>query len=132
MSIPSSFLSVENRNIKCLLCYHELLKGEKCQSLSEKGWKNFKEIANTWSDINIPLNDQIQNFKTESIYSPITRQNIDTGMKKLKKTPRAISVSKEDVQDCPSSQSEVAPREARWIYYGVALFRTVKPQKTYL
>ena len=90
-------------------------------------------------------------------------------MKKLKKTPRAISVLKEDVQafgllvekavslqeafcypitsiplslaypegtlrqenksnlrnqiiqDCPSSQSEVAPREARWIYDGMAL-----------
>ena len=36
--------------------------------------------------------------QTKSIYAPIKRQNIDTGMKKIKKTPRKITVLKEDVQ----------------------------------
>ena len=35
--------------------------------------------------------------KTKSIYSPISKQKIDTGMKKNTKSPRAISVLKEDV-----------------------------------
>ena len=36
--------------------------------------------------------------QTKSIYAPIKRQNIDTGMKKIRKTPKKISVLKEDVQ----------------------------------
>ena len=93
MSIPSSFLSVENRKNKCLLCYHELLKGEKCQNLSEKGWKNFKEIANTWSDINIPLNDQIQNFTF--VYDQV--KNVDEPFGKVHTKCRTIFSTKRDI-----------------------------------
>ena len=61
-SLPSSFLKVDDRTNKCLLCYRKLLKNEKCNILSGKGWSNLQAVAHTWSNIMIPVEDPIQNF----------------------------------------------------------------------
>ena len=62
--LPSSFLSVDNGNEMCLLCYRELLKSEKYNCLSEKGWESFQANAKTWFNIDIPSEDPLHNFWT--------------------------------------------------------------------
>ena len=117
--------------------------------------------------------------RSVSFFAPIKRLNIDTGVKKKKKPPRAISILKEDKQafgllcakavsleeafnfpitsiplslaypvgslrqsdkssfrnwlidETPSSRLNTAPTDARWIFDGMALFRSVKCARTY-
>ena len=60
--------------------------------------KGLLEASERGNEIFLNFVDKRLIKKTESIYAPIKRQKIDTGMKKLKVTPRALSVLKEDAQ----------------------------------
>ena len=93
MSELDSILSIEDRKSKCLLCNHELLKSEKFQNLSQKGWSNFKEAAKNWSEINIPLEDPVQNFT--QVYNEI--ENLDEPFGKAHTKCRTIFSTKNDI-----------------------------------
>lgn len=134
----------------------------------ETGNKRFKEF------VKLRLVD-----KTVSFFEPISKLKLETGIKKTKKTPRVMSILKEDTQafgvlcakavslkeaftfpitsipfslgypegslrqsdkanfrnwlidQTPISKGDKPPDNARWIYDGMALFRQLKPLKTY-
>ena len=57
MTEPCAFLSIENCNVKCLICTRK-----KNQNVSSKGWENFITISKQLTSVKISINDECNNL----------------------------------------------------------------------
>ena len=74
MSSSEPFLNPETKQTNlCLLCCNNFGKKERSQCLSHDGWPRFKELAFTWSNVAIPVDDAKYYF-TE-LYSKVNDAN---------------------------------------------------------
>ena len=56
MAEPCAFLSIENCNVKCLICT------QKIQNFSSKGWENFITISKQLTSVKISINGECNNL----------------------------------------------------------------------
>lgn len=57
MAQPCAFLSIENCNVKCLICTRK-----KIRNFSSKGWENFITISKQLTSVKISINDECNNL----------------------------------------------------------------------
>ena len=68
MAEPCAFLSIENCNVKCLICT------KKIQNFSSKGWENFITISKQLTSVKISINGECNNLAL--VYKQVKKRRI--------------------------------------------------------
>ena len=73
MAKPFLATNISETHDLCLICHRSIRDNEKAQKIGEKGLDRFQALAQQWSTVNIPLQDEWHRYT--DVYSRITSQS---------------------------------------------------------